>query len=319
MNKEQDIRNLLKKQERRIRRLFDLAMKEYRGTISLSVLEDFISRGDILGALGQIEAVAIAVANASTAAFIEAATATSAYIHSRNVVTVGFDAQNARAVESMQRARLSFIQSFTDQQRRATQLALSTGIAEGKGPRELARAFRASIGLTEHQQLAVQNYRKLLQRIGADDVPTRAQREALTRKLRDKRFDRTIRRALRGEKTLTSAEIENMVERYRQRSLAYRAVTIARTEALHAVHDGQNNAIDEAILSGAVNEDDIVYQWLTGQDGRQRDPHQELHKTKRAHGEPWENSLGTIFYPGDKSAVAGNVINCRCIRTLRIK
>jgi len=319
MNSEDDIRKLLNKHERRIRRLFDLAMAEYRGSLNLSVLEDFILRGDILGALGQIEAVAIATANAAQAAFIEAATATSAFIQSRNVVTVGFDAQNTRAVAAIRQNRLNFIQQFTEQQRRATRAALTAGIADGLGPREQARAFRASIGLTERQQLAVQNYRKLLQRIGADDVPSRAKREVLSRKLRDRRFDRTVQRALRGDKTLTPVEIENMVERYRQRSINHRAVTIARTEALHSVHAGQNNAIDEAILSGAVIEDDLVYEWLTGQDGRQRDPHQELHKTQRGHNEPWENSLGTIFYPGDRSAVAANVINCRCIRTLRVK
>lgn len=319
MNNEQEIRKLLKKHERRIARVFELAMTEYRGTLKLKTLQDFIERGDLLGALKEIEAVAIATANASQAAFIEAAAATSTYIQSRKTFTVGFDTMNNRAVQGLRDSRLQFIQAFTDQQRRATRTALVEGVAQGKGPRDLARAFRGSIGLTERQQAAVLNYRKLLQRVGADDVPSRAKREALTRALRDKRFDGTIRRALRGEKTLTPTEIENMVERYRQKSLKMRSQTIARTEALHAVHGGMDNAVAEAISSGAIDAEDITFQWLTGQDGRQRDPHQELHKETRPHGVPFENSLGSIMFPGDRSAVAANVINCRCVRTTRLK
>ena len=151
-------------------------------------------------------------------------------------VTIGFDRVHWRAVNHMQSERLRFIREFTDSQRDATRLAMVDGIERGLNPIEQARNFRSSVGLTAKQQQAVINYRRLLGRAGDGDA------EALTRELRDRRFDRTVRRAVVSREPLSQAQIDRMVERYRERYIKYRAEVIGRTEALRAVHAGNDEA-----------------------------------------------------------------------------
>ncbi|MEA1909455.1 MAG: hypothetical protein U9M89_00265, partial [Patescibacteria group bacterium] len=103
---------------------------------------------------------------------------------------------------------------------------IRANIIAGNNPRKMARDFRDTLGLTTQQEQAVRNYRKML---------VQRDKRALRAKLRDKRFDSTVRGAITGKKTLTSAQIDNMTDRYRQRFLKYRSEVIARTEALRAM------------------------------------------------------------------------------------
>ena len=316
---EAEIRRILERQERLIGQFFRLAIDEYLDDVQMARVIDLLNRGRINDALDDLKKIAQATANASQAAFLAGADATAAYIQAGTVMTVGFDQTNARALHIMQNNKLKFVQGFEDGQRRATIAALQSGINDGFGPRQMARQFRGSIGLTEKQQKAVDNYRRLLGRVGADDVPRFLQQEFSSRKLRDRRHDSRIHRHIRESKPLTKTEINGMVERYRLNSIKNRAVVIARTEALGAVHGGQDAALDDAISNKSITKEEIKQQWNTGQDGRQRDPHQELHLTSVPWGDPWINSIGPIHYPGDRSADAGNVIQCRCARTIRIR
>ena len=310
-----EIEALLKRQETRIRVIFETAIREYRENLDLDRIALLLARNDVLGALSEIQTIAAAVANASQAAFIAAAEAATVYIETKRRITVGWDVSNRQATQILTASRLEFIQQFSEQQRAATRLALVDGVERGLPPRELARAFRDSIGLTEYQENVVQNYRRHLQRIGAADVPKQIQREALTRALRDKRSDVRLKRLIREGRALEPQEIENMVTKYRERHIKHRAKTIARTEALSAVHEGQDNALREAVRNGAL-ERIPTGQWITGQDGRQRDAHQELHLKEMPLDEPFVNSIGAIRYPGDRTAAPANVINCRCVRVI---
>ena len=316
---EEEIRRILRQQERRIGEFFRLAIDEYLDDLRTGQIIELLERGRIRDALESLTQIAQATSNASQLAFLAGAEATAAYIQSGNRVTIGFDQTNQRALSIMNRNKLQFIRGFDDAQRRATLAALQAGINDGFGPRQIARQFRGSIGLTEEMQRAVDNYRRLLQRIGAGDIPTHLQREAFSRKLRDRRHDPRLARAIREETSLSKTEIDKMVERYRQNSIKRRAENIARTEALSGVHGGQDAALDDAIGNKSILRDEIKQKWNTGQDGRQRDAHQELHLTSVPWGEPWVNSIGPIYYPGDRSAAVGNIINCRCARTIRIR
>lgn len=316
---EAEIRRILQRQEKRIGELFRLAIDEYLNDVRMGRVIELLERGRIRDALDGLSDIAQATANASQAAFLAGAEATAAYIQSGNRITIGFDQTNQRALSIMNRNKLDFVRGFDDSQRRATLRALQAGINDGFGPRQMARQFRGSIGLTDEMQRAVDNYRRLLQRIGAGDIPTYLQREYSSRKLRDRRHDPRLARAIREESPLSKTEIDKMVERYRLNSIKRRAENIARTEALSGVHGGQDAALDDAIGNGSIEKDEIKQRWNTGQDGRQRDAHQELHLTSVPWGDPWINSIGPIHYPGDRSAAAGNIINCRCARTIRIR
>src|SRR6185369_9904783 len=57
---------------------------------------------------------------------------------------------------------------------------------------------------------------------------------------------------IEGERGLTSAQIEKMVTRYRERMLQYRARTISRSESIRAANAGQLSVWKTAVDKGLI-------------------------------------------------------------------
>ena len=281
--------------------------------LDLEELARLLEAGDFDRALELTRSVADELGQAATLVFFDAGQDTARFLSGLDLGTILFNQINVRAVRALQANTLRLISQYTEEQRHATRLALLDGIARGLNPRDQARNFRSSVGLTERQSAAVINYRRLLEGTAAE------QREALRRELRDRRFDRTVRRSIRTETPLTPAQIERMVERYRDRYVKYRAEVIGRTEALRSVHEGVNEAYEQAIEAGHLRAQDLVRTWDSSRDGRVRNTHRWLHGQKRGWGETWATENGQLRYPGDPAAPAEETIQCRCVLTTRIK
>ena len=228
-------------------------------------------------------------------------------------VLIGFNTVNQRAVNHLQQERLDLITEFTQQQRLATQIALIDGTRRGLNPIAQAREFRQSIGLTERQMRAVVNYRHLLERTSLGDS------ESLTRALRDRRYDRTVRNSVRARVPLTIAMTDRMVQRYTERYVRYRSEVIARTEALRAVHAANYEAFQQAIEGGGVQAQELIRQWHTARDERVRETHVAADGQKRGINEPFLVGGAELRYPGDSLGPAREVVNCRCIETIRVR
>lgn len=227
-------------------------------------------------------------------------------------VNVNFDALNERAIQEMSQNKLRLVRQFSDQQRLSTREALEAGVRRGINPRDMAREFKNSIGLTQRQVQAVNNYRDML---------IRGDREALRRELRDKRFDRTVDRAIRSGKPLSEEQIDRMVTRYRQKYLKYRAETIARTEALRAVHAGSDEMYAQAVENGTLQANALIQTWKTASNkSNVRDSHKYMHNQKRGIGESFVSGKGNLLrYPGDPNAPGADTVQCRCAKTTRYK
>ena len=225
---------------------------------------------------------------------------------------VSFDSTNPRAVRQMRRNRLQFIREITDEQRRIVRQVVTTGVRQGINPREMARELRQSIGLTAHQQRIVANYERQLRSIGTQDDELAA---ILNRRLRDRRFDPSLLRAQREGARLTEDQIRQMVNRYRQRWVNFRSETIARTEALRAAHEGNEEMLRQAIESREISAEGITRTWVAAQDGRTRESHANLSGQVRALGEPFKPGLR---YPCDPNAPADEVVRCRCVLATRL-
>lgn len=257
-----------------------------------------------------VAAGSVRLVEGATSVFVVAGQDTAAFLSDVLEVVVGFDQVNERAVETMRRERLRMVREFSAEQRAATRAAMVDGIARGVNPVEQARAFRGSIGLTGHQQGAVDNFRRLL---------STGSREALSRELRDRRFDRTIGRAIESGEPLSDAQVERMTARYRERMLAFRARTIARTEALRAVHQGSQEAYLQAIDGGHVDPGELVQTWVTAGDERVRGSHRTMNRQARPFGEPFVSGKGNqLRHPGDFAAPPSETVQCRCALTTRI-
>ena len=280
---------------------------------TLEELADLIEAGRIEEAITRAsQIIGTRTGDQVVATFTDAGSRAVAVVEGQLDLVIGFDQTNERAVTVMRENRLRLIREFTREQRFATRSALVDGIARGANPREQARDFRQSIGLTQRQQDAVSNYRRLLMRTSEGDSA------ALTRELRDRRFDRTVRRAAATRAPLTSAQVDRMVGRYAERYIRYRSEVIARTEALSAVHAGNEEAYSQAVDQGAFTAEEVVRIWSTRLDGRERASHNTANGQQVPLGQPFIVGGAALRYPGDRLGPAREIIQCRCAVATRV-
>ncbi len=205
-----------------------------------------------------------------------------------------------------------------DDQRNMIREFLRAGLEKGNNPRTVALDLvgrigssgvreGGTIGLTSSQADWVRNYAEEL----ASDNP----KVALTRLLRDKRFDKTVINAADSDTPLTVDQIQKMVGAYTNRALRYRAENIARTEAMSSLHEAQAQAIRQAVESGAIAASAVSFIWNTAEDSRVRDSHDTMDKQKQPMGRKFVTGNGVLLeYPGDPSGPPEEIINCRCWR-----
>src|SRR5690606_16523732 len=142
----------------------------------------------------------------------------------------------------------------------------------------------------------------------------------LTRRLRDRRFDGIVRRAIAAEAPVSAKDVDRIVGRYATRMLRFRGETIARTEALAAFNVARDESFQQAIDTGAVSAQNVTKTWGAVGDARTRDAHASMHGQKRAMGEPFRSPTGALLqHPGDASLGAGaaDLANCRCAALYR--
>lgn len=241
-----------------------------------------------------------------------------------------FNIRNPGAEQWLRNHSGSLIRDVFDDQRQMIRSVMRDGMAAGANPRTTALDLVGRIGpsgnreggligLTDSQTKWVGNFRsalseeKVLRKTFAG-----GDREKWPFKLRDNRFDRSILQAVKEGRAVTASEIEPMVRAYTNRALRLRAETIARKEAITALHEAQDQAMRQAVQAGAINRDALTYTWHSAHDKRVRDAHRELDGQSVADGEAFQSSLGPIRYPGDPLASAANTINCRCWREPKV-
>lgn len=311
------IEKLLRKMRARIRRQFGLIVLQMKNETSLADLAEFLSVRDYQSPLRMLDAAAERLATTLNSAFMLSTEEFVEAMAEKLGLVISFDQFNPAVVEFTRQNKFELIRNFTREQTEATRQAILRGVQEGLNPREMARAFRDSIGLTKNQERAVANFRKLLEQ----NDP-----EALLRQLRDRRFDRTVARAIDFEGKLSKSEIKRMVDRYRDRMLKFRSETIARTEALPMVHKAHDEAVRQAVDKGVIEKSKIKRTWKSAHDDRVRDPktgaktsHRTMHNQVRGFGEAFVSGAGNLLmYPGEPNAPAVDRIQCRCVVATRI-
>lgn len=307
---------LLSAQEGVVRRAFAGFVSSATSEEMVRQAADLIQQGDINGALALIDSHVQVFGGILPRLFQQAAISESAALAAQispfnPTVGISFDPTDPRAAAIMRSNQLNFVREFTNEQKLATREALAENLGAGIDLQAAARAFRDSIGLTRYQLSVVESYRKALE--NGDSA-------ALGRMLRDKRFDPSVEASIDGRRPLTPDKISAMVERYRQRMLAYRAETIARTEARQVLSEGQQEAFEQTMRMASLSGDDVEQMWNTNMDGRERMTHGLLDGQTQPWGGLFQSVSGAqLRYPGDPLAPAAEVIICRCHRTFRIK
>lgn len=296
---------LLDRAEGRVRRQFLRLVRDTNALADLESIASLLEIGDIEGALAFADEIAPNLVTTLDQVYTASGLNSAEFLRSRVDTLFDFNTTNARSVRALQESRLRLVREFTTGQRQATQEFLQDAFRRGLSPIEQARELQQSIGLTRHQAKSVTNFRLMLENRDP---------QVLTRTLRDRRFDASIRRAIREDIPLTAKQIDRQVGRYRDRWVRHRADTIARTETLAAASAADEELFRQAIDAGVIEENQVVSIWRARLRNT-RDSHlSPLNGQKRPFGEPFRSNAGVrLRFPGDPSAPAAERINCQCV------
>lgn len=309
-----------------LRRAFMRAVQNVRQTSQVEQIARSLERGDVESA---IRAVGLDPVNfrpvdeTLTRAYEAGGNATAAGVPKLGRpgelrVFFQFNVRNPRAEEWITRFSSNLVTEIVDDQRDMIRKFLQQGLAAGKNPRstvlDLVGRVGASgqreggmIGLTSSQADWVRSYEEALR----SDSPG----AALTKNLRDRRFDGAVQRAIDTSEHIPDETVDKMVASYKNRALRFRAEGIARTETMAAMHESQQQAMEQLVSTGEVTRDQVTFVWRTAEDDRVRESHEVMDGQEVAMGEMFTTGDGNqLEYPGDPNGPAGEIINCRCWR-----
>jgi len=235
-----------------------------------------------------------------------------------------FNVRNTRAEQWLRENSSSLIVEITQDQKEMVRQRLTASLSEGINPRQSAlelvgrknlvtgRREGGFIGMTSRQSQWVSNARAELEELNPN---------YLTRKLRDRRFDRSVRKAIASGRPLTRGVIDRMVTALESRTVKYRGDVIARTESIDALRAGHHESLRQATEAGDVAEGDVTREWdSSGDDGRTRPTHLRADGQKRQGNAPFDVGGYQLRYPGDSSlgAPAEELVMCRCLENTSI-
>lgn len=247
-------------------------------------------------------------------------------------VSIGFrfDPGNQRAASWIRQFSGNLITGLVEGERQQARDFLADGMARGAHPRSVAldlvgRISRATgnregglIGLSAPQRDYVQ-----AARIELASADPKLLTHYLTRTRRDRRYDRTVLKAIREGKAIDRDTASLMVTRYSARLVQLRGEVIARTEGLPAIRAAKHEAYQQLVDDGRVAEADIERGWHTTQDGRQRDTHDAMGgQTVRGLSQPFQSPSGALLmFPGDSSlgAETEEIVACRCDESIAVR
>lgn len=238
----------------------------------------------------------------------------------QQTIRVRFDVRNPRAEAWLREHSSQLVAYITAEQREAIRQTVEAGTVAGRNPRATAldivgrinsqtgRREGGIIGLTPNQAQYVANARAEL--LSGD--PETMERY-FSRQLRDRRYDRIVRKAISAGKPVSAKDADAILTRYSDRLLRLRGETIARTEALQGFNQAREESIRQAIDAGIADAQQTVKIWRSASDARVRDTHAAMNGQRVTLNAPFRSPSGALLkHPGDRSLGAGaaEVINC---------
>lgn len=318
--------------EPKIRDAFLDAIAAVRDKIVLRKLIERLERQDIDGALriigldvGDFVHVTDAIAETYSAggrAFVGNIPAARAADGA--MIKILFDVRNPQAELWLRTRSSMLVTGIVDDLQAALRDHLVDGLVAGKNPRatalDLVGRINRVTGQREGGIIGLTGTQEQWQRAYAAELASRDPaelRKALNRGLRDKRFDRTIAKAIRTGEPIPADLQAKMVSAYRSRSLRFRAETIARNETIRALGAAQTEAYAQALARGQIRVEQITRLWRTMDDRRVRPAHRlipGMNKEGRRWDEPFQTPTGPSMHaPHDTDVL------CRCREVIRLK
>lgn len=325
MNERIDLQRLLSELEPQVRKEFETAIQRHAAQIDLKALTDALARGD----LGRAEEIArikqrdlFRLGEILRGAFFGGGDLVGR--GARGVVGLfRFDGRQAEAESWASQNSARLVTRITEESRDAVREAIRGGLDQARSPKATARDIAGHrvgnvrvgsiVGLTGPQAASITSARAAL----ASGDPA-AMRRYLELKLRDRRFDGAIRKAIREGRAIKGAELDRILDAHKAKALGYRGKVIAQAETFKAAAAGRHEAYRQMLTMDGVT--GVSLRWQHNLSAEPRVEHVAMNGTVIQFGQSFVFTDGTAMrYPHDDQAPARHVIGCRCTAIYRVQ
>lgn len=321
-----------------IRAAWIASLAEISSSIVLQRIIERLERGDVSGAVellnireemfARVEATLLQAYNAGGQATV--GTFPRVMDPSGNRILFTWGVRNLVGEQELRDHAARLVRGATQDMRRGIGEALSESLARGDNPRSALRQIvgrgrvdprtgtRAGglLGLTQRQMQTTSWVRQAL--IDGDTVRMR-EYLSLSPNIRDRRFDRSVAKAIREGRSFSVTDADKIAGRYAERALDYRGKVLARHETALVLDKARDDAFRQQIAEGKVDQEDITKTWFHTARPTQRDQHAAMNGQTVAYGENFTAPDGTqLRYPHDPDAPAEHTIGCFCRVEYRI-
>lgn len=317
-----------------LRTAFLEAIDDIRSNIVLRRVVERLERGDINGAVAAMhldeaafrpldEAIRQAF-NGGGVAAVEQMPALRDPEGHRFVVR--FDARNVEAENWLRQHSTTLVSNIIADQQEGVRTALTEGLSRGDNPTRTAldvvgrlnrvtgRREGGILGLTAQQAGYVSSMRERLLSGDPDEM-----RKVLAMTRRDKRFDRTIMKAIAEGKALPVDMVARMTGRYSDSLLKLRGDTIGLHETFASLGAAKDNAFRQQIESGKLQAQHVTKTWKHTPQKHPRADHVEMQGQVVQFDQPFVAADGTrIQYPHAPGVPANHTLGCKCLAEYKI-
>lgn len=231
----------------------------------------------------------------------------------------GFSLGEERIAQFIRDHVTESIKRIADGQKTDVPAAIQKRISEGWSKAKIARElvgrkigtqyYGGIIGLSGNGITSSDNARQQLMDLDKD---------YFNRRLRLKKYDRDIERAIKNGKPLSAAKIDEIVGSYQARLLESRAKMLALTEVTTAVNATKLRTFIKAATAAGVSLDQLEKTWHTVGDSHVRFTHRVLQGKNVTLSQKFISPSGAALeYPGDPSAPFDERAGCRCHMTIK--
>lgn len=326
---------LLAQYEPRVASAFREAIEQIKSSVVLKTIVERLERGDIAGAVVAVQfepeafaALEMSLREAFNAGGINMAQSLPSLVAPDGTrVLFQFGVRNLEAERLIREQLVTLVTNITDDQQEALRFAFQTGLAAGRNPTATAldvvgrvnritgRREGGTIGLTSRQVEFIYGETGARANLLSGD-PERMKRY-LDLKTRDRRFDRTVAKAIREGKPVPADMVVKIVARLNDRNLKLRGDTIGLEETRTALFSVRDNAIRQQIEAGKITAQEVTKKWKHSGSEHPRLQHVQLSLQSKAQGIPLDQAFiapdGTmLMYPHDPKAPGRHRIGCKC-------
>lgn len=237
-----------------------------------------------------------------------------------NRVHFSWGVRNMPAEQALRQHAAGLVDDLVGEQLTVVRSVLVDGLARGQNPRQTAlklvgpinrrTGFREGgvLGLTPS---STQTLDKIYGGLRSGD--TQAMRDYLGYKLRDKRFDGHVRRALAEGGSVPVDAVDRIATAYSNKALKYRADNLALTETNIALAKAHRDAFQQQIDAGKLEATDVTKTWGRTISKEPRTDHLAMVGVTVPFDQPFVLPDGTqCTGPHDPSLPAHHLVGCKC-------